>query len=124
MNLLKADDYIIIKIRVVLKGGFDMKWNNFLSVFLTVTVSVSGLILSACTDDVIITEPVKMKKTDFQFGEQFEKKPIRIIKADGELYYDSGLLSKLTARCGTLDEKLKCTKKTGEIPVLESPQSY
>lgn len=51
-----------------------------------------------------------------QFGEQYEKKPIRMFNANGELYYDSGLISDLTPRCGTLDGSLKKGAAEGEIP--------
>lgn len=38
-----------------------------------------------------------------QFGEQLEKKEIRMFNVDGDLYYDSGLISENTPRCGTMD---------------------
>ena len=43
------------------------------------------------------------------------KRPIRIFKVDGDLYYDSGLVSENTPRCGTMDGKLKKTVKEKEI---------
>jgi len=51
-----------------------------------------------------------------QFGKQYEKKPIRMFNVDGELYYDSGLVSDMTPRCGTMDGELKKGVKENEIP--------
>ncbi len=51
-----------------------------------------------------------------QFGEQFEKKPVRMFNVDGVLYYDSGLVSEMTPRCGTMDGELKKTVEENEIP--------
>lgn len=51
-----------------------------------------------------------------QFGKQYEKKPIRMFNVDGDLYYDSGLVSDMTPRCGTMDGELKKGVKENEIP--------
>lgn len=51
-----------------------------------------------------------------QFGEQLEKKIVRMFNIDGELYYDSGLVSENTPRCGTMDGSLKKGVKENEIP--------
>lgn len=51
-----------------------------------------------------------------QFGEQYEKKPIRMFNVNGDLYYDSGLVSDMTPRCGTLDGNLKKGVNENEIP--------
>lgn len=56
-------------------------------------------------------------KVKGKFGEQLEKKPVRMINVDGELYYDSGYVSKNTPRCGTLDGKLKRAVAGNEIPL-------
>ena len=50
------------------------------------------------------------------FGEQYEKKPLRMLNIDGELYYDSGLFSDVNARCGVMDWKLDKTAEIGEVP--------
>lgn len=42
--------------------------------------------------------------------------PVRLINVEGSLYFDTGLSSKLTARCGTLDGGLKKTVSEYEIP--------
>lgn len=51
-----------------------------------------------------------------QFGEQYEKKPVRMINIDGDLYYDSGYNSEVTPRCGTMDGGLKKTAGENEVP--------
>lgn len=51
-----------------------------------------------------------------QFGKQYEKKSIKMFNANGDLYFDSGLLSNITARCGNLDGYLKNSTKENEIP--------
>ncbi len=59
-----------------------------------------------------------------QFGEQLEKKPVRMINIDGELYYDSGLVSDTVPRCGTLDGELKKTVKENEIPLKSGAANF
>ena len=44
------------------------------------------------------------------------KKPLRMIKADGKLYYDSGRPGNIASRCGTLDGILTQAVKEHEIP--------
>ena len=51
-----------------------------------------------------------------QFGEQLEKKEIRMFNVDGDLYYDLGLISENTSRCGVMDGELKKTVAENEIP--------
>lgn len=59
-----------------------------------------------------------------QFGEQLEKKPVRMFNVDGELYYDTGLESKITARCGVMDGELKKAVKENEIPVKSGEANF
>lgn len=59
-----------------------------------------------------------------QFGEQLEKKPVRMFNIDGDLYYDSGLISELTPRCGTMDGNLKKTVKENEIPLKSGEANF
>ena len=59
-----------------------------------------------------------------QFGEQLEKKPVRMINVDGELYYDTGIESQITARCGTMDGNLKKTVKENEIPLKSGEANF
>ena len=65
------------------------------------------------TDNDIITNDASIT---FAIGEQYEKRPVRVFNVDGELYYDSGLVSDMTPRCGTLDGELKKTVGENEIP--------
>lgn len=58
----------------------------------------------------------KNKKELPVFGEQYEKRPVRMINVDGELYFDSGLTSDNSPRCGTLDGTLAKTVRENEIP--------
>lgn len=44
------------------------------------------------------------------------KKPLRMIRVDGKLYYDSGRISEMVPRCGTLDGVLKEACAEYEIP--------
>lgn len=46
-----------------------------------------------------------------------QKKSIRMIKVDGKLYYDSGIISDVSERCGTLDGDLTRVGKEFEIPI-------
>lgn len=50
------------------------------------------------------------------YGEQIVKSPIKMFMADGELYYDTGIISDIEARCGTLDGLLEKGAKENEIP--------
>lgn len=44
------------------------------------------------------------------------KKPLRMIRVDGKLYYDSGKVSEMVPRCGTMDGNLVQTGAEFEIP--------
>ena len=59
-----------------------------------------------------------------QFGEQLEKKPVRMFNLDGDLYYDSGLISENIPRCGTMDGNLKKTVKENEIPLKSGEANF
>lgn len=91
-----------------------------------ITIIMCSLLLTACNDasigviggadgptEIIVSENNGTVKG--QFGEQYEKKPIRMFNIDGELYYDSGLTSNVP-RCGVMDGSLKKGVKEGEIP--------
>lgn len=77
-------------------------------VLLCVTLALC-LVLSACN------EPPVNGPGDISVMDGF-REPIRMIKVDGKLYYDSGEVSDVTARCGTLDGNLKQVGKDYEIP--------
>ncbi len=78
------------------------------------------LFLSGCTGNVATERSTDMKEaTEIvkgAFGEQYVKKPLRMLNIDGELYYDSGLVSDTKARCGVMDWKLDKTVEIGEVP--------
>lgn len=59
-----------------------------------------------------------------QLGEQYEKRPVRMFNIDGDLYYDSGLVSDMTPRCGTLDGELKKTVRENEIPLKSGEANF
>ncbi len=58
------------------------------------------------------------------FGEQYEKKPIRMFNVDGDLYYDTGLVSQVTARCGTLDANLIKAVDENQIPLKSGQANF
>ncbi len=64
------------------------------------------------------------KKVTGQFGEQLEKKPVRMFNVDGDLYYDSGIISEITPRCGTMDGELKKAVKENEIPLKSGKANF
>lgn len=95
--------------------------------FLILTVAICCLLLTACNSTsvgiiggadgptaILVEENNETIKG--QFGEQYEKKPIRMFNLDGDLYYDSGLESEVEVRCGTMDGGLKKTVEEGIIP--------
>lgn len=87
---------------------------------IAIFLAILALILSGCNENSIgiiggADGPTAIYVKE-RFGEMYEKKPLRMINADGELYYDSGLKSDMTLRCGTLDGHLKNTAEIGEIP--------
>lgn len=94
---------------------------------ITLTLIMCSLLLTACDNASIgviggADGPTKIyvsensSKVKGQFGEQLEKKSVKMFNVDGDLYYDSGLVSENTPRCGTMDGELKKTVKENEIP--------
>lgn len=88
---------------------------------------ICGLLLSACdcaTVGIIggadgptaISVSGIGKAEKGKFGEQLEKRAVRMFNADGELYYDTGISDDTFGRCGTLDGELKKSAKENEIP--------
>lgn len=61
---------------------------------------------------------------DKVFGKQLEKRPVRMFNIDGDLYYDSGLVSENTPRCGTMDGKLKKAVGETEIPLKSGEANF
>ena len=103
---------------------------------ITTTIILSCLSLTACSDETSIgviggaDGPTKIYvsenagKVKGQFGEQLEKKAVRMFNLDGDLYYDSGLVSEMTPRCGTMDGNLKKTVKENEIPLKSGEANF
>ncbi len=102
---------------------------------ITLTIIMNCLLLTACNNAsigiiggadgptaIIVGENNGTVKG--QFGEQLEKKPVRMFNVDGDLYYDSGLISENTPRCGTMDGKLKKTVKENEIPLKSGEANF
>ncbi|MBP3447394.1 MAG: hypothetical protein J6K51_00045 [Clostridia bacterium] len=86
-----------------------------------IAVFLSGLcvFLSGCNGNLVQKNPGYTGTTQSlkqEFGVQLEKRPLRMLNLDGELYFDSGLISQTGARCGTLDRILEKTVEPGEIP--------
>lgn len=90
--------------------------------FIAMMVSLACLFLSACGENISKITPSSYEKG--AFGEQLEKRPIRMINVNGELYYDSSLASDMTPRCGTLDGGLKKTVKDNEIPLKSGEANF
>lgn len=53
-----------------------------------------------------------------------EKLPIRMLKIDDELYYDTGRVSENTPRCGTFDRALKKSVDEFEIPRKDNTSNF
>ena len=102
---------------------------------ITLTLIMCSLLLTACNDASIgviggadgptaIIVGENTGKVKGQFGEQLEKKAIRMFNVDGDLYYDSGLVSEMTPRCGTMDGSLKKAVKENEIPLKSGEANF
>ncbi len=59
-----------------------------------------------------------------RFGKQLEKRSVRMFNIDGVLYYDSGVISYLTPRCGTMDGELKKAVAENEIPLKSGEANF
>jgi len=96
---------------------------------------VCSLLLTACSDASIgviggADGPTKIivgennGNIKGKSGEQLEKKEIRMFNVDGDLYYDSGLVSENTPRCGTMDGELKMAVSATEIPLKSGGANF
>ena len=87
---------------------------------LITSLILSCLLFSACNDStsVGVIGGADGPTSIFVSSENGDtvKKPLRMIKVDGKLYYDSGKVSDMTPRCGTLDGELKQVGAEHEIP--------
>ncbi|MBQ7033948.1 MAG: hypothetical protein IJN25_09880 [Clostridia bacterium] len=100
---------------------------------LTVSFLACSLLLTACNHKSIgviggadgpTSIYVSGNGVKGQFGEQLEKRPVRMFNVDGDLYYDSGLVSENTPRCGTMDGELKKTVEENEIPLKTGEANF
>ena len=79
------------------------------------------LLLSGCSD---------LKDTNGGFGKNpytaasSERFPVRMLRIDGELYYDTGAISDNTPRCGTLDGSLLNGAGEYEIPQKDNQSNF
>ena len=95
--------------------------------FILLSLVICSLILTACQRDLPLIETVDIGEKGVikgQFGEQLEKKPIRMFNVDGDLYYDSGLANDEVKKCGTMDGNLKKTVKENEIPLKSGEANF
>lgn len=99
----------------------------------TVFILVLSMILTGCNSASIGIiggadgpTSIIVSKTDKnqQFGIEIYKKPVRMINVDGDLYYDSGLVSDNTPRCGVMDGSLKKTVNENEIPLKSGESNF
>lgn len=74
------------------------------------------------TEAIIGGSEMPIGMTDFTT--ENEKFPIRMIKVDGELYYDTGKFSPLTPRCGTMDGELKNNAGEYEVPKNDDESNF
>lgn len=89
---------------------------------ITFITLLSCLLLTACRDSASIgiiggadgPTSILVGKKDAETNTQIS--PVRMINVDGDLYYDSGLISDVEARCGTLDGNLKKAAEEYEVP--------
>ncbi len=94
---------------------------------LIISLVICSLFLAACQHDLPLNETAEIDEQGVikgQFGEQLEKKPIRMFNVDGDLYYDSGLVSESTPRCGTMDGELTNTVSENEIPLKSGEANF
>lgn len=85
-----------------------------------ISILLLCLIFTGCTD----------KATNGGFGGNpnievtGEKTPIKMLRIDGELYYDTGTFSENTPRCGTLDGSLLNCVDVFEIPKKDGGTNF
>lgn len=88
-----------------------------------ISILAGSMLLTACTQSENVgviggaDGPTAIYTSDGK-NEITEQKPVRMIRIDGDLYYDSGKLSDVTGRCGNLDGNL--TKSAGEYEVPQN----
>lgn len=95
---------------------------------LIISLLLYSLLLSACNNASVGVIGGSDGPTNIyvkgQFGEQYEKKSVKMFNIDGDLYYDSGLVSEKTPRQGTMDGELKKTVEETEIPLKSGEANF
>ena len=97
--------------------------------FILLLSVVVCLLFSACTveKDVGIIGGADGPTKVYVGGAEYdtsEKKPVRMIRVDGTLYYDTQKVSDMTPRCGTLDGNLKKTADEYEVPQKDGQSNF
>lgn len=62
--------------------------------------------------------------TSIFVGEEVTAQGVKLIRADGDLYYDTGVDSSLIPRCGTLDGALKANGMEFEVPQKDGESNF
>lgn len=97
---------------------------------LTIVICISCMLLSACGYAKSIgiiggaDGPTAVLISENGATASGEKKVLRMLKADGKLYFDSGKVSNMTSRCGTLDGELTRVGKEYEIPQKDNQCNF
>lgn len=95
-----------------------------ISLFLCSCQSASIGIIGGADGPTAVYVGKSNEKVKGTFGEQLEKKPVRMFNAGGELYYDLGIVREGIVKCGTLDGELKKTVKENEIPLNDGEANF
>lgn len=94
------------------------------SVFLTACSNSNIGVIGGADGPTNIIVNENSGKVKGKFGEQYEKRPVRMFNVNGDLYYDSGLVSENAPRCGTLDGELKKAVDENEIPLKSGEANF
>lgn len=96
---------------------------------LIAVVVLSCVLLCACREATSIgiiggaDEPASIMLDGCEGQVQSEISPVRVIKAGGEVYYDSGITNNVP-RCGNLDGSLKKTVGAYELPQNDGESNF
>lgn len=116
-----ADGLVVSKPSERLMGGTMKRYFSFLLllgvVFITGCQSKSiGIIGGTDGPTSIVVSDSKMQKS--------EKKPIKLIRINGSLYYESGAESETEAGCGVMDGQLRQSVGSYEIPQQDGENNF
>lgn len=90
--------------------------------FLAVLLSLCTLLLCACA--LYIPDSDRQSATAVLPSDDNTRTPLRMFRIDGTLYYDTGLVSDMTPRCGTLDGSLKKTADAFSVPTEDGTCNF